>query len=124
MIQLTLPLESLYSANSPLAARLSAKSDLPILVLENLEHNIESIHCSASMMRISFTSPDLIETLKDEFAQVTDLILVTAHDGCNDVGERKPYLYAPVFPSATSCTVFFDNSLPWKLHPNSKRNQY
>jgi len=75
-----------------MGARLSVKSELPILVLENMERSIKSIHCSESMIKLSFTSPNFFEILEDVLAQVSDFILVTAHDGCNEAGERTPYL--------------------------------
>jgi len=64
----------------------------PILPLEDIEHHLERIECSQSNIDLHFVSRDSFSRAKYVYANLVGGHVVTSHWGCNEAGERVPYL--------------------------------
>ena len=79
-------------SNSQFAAKLGMQFKIPTLMLEDVEHHIESIGCYSSEIHLRFTSAELLERVHNEISRVDSFLLITSHQGCNDDGERNPHV--------------------------------
>ena len=78
----------------PLSASVIFQMKLPSLLLEDVEHMIEGIHCESDSMELSFGSSAQMEMFRDALATYKEFMIVTSHASCNDEHSRLPYLYA------------------------------
>lgn len=62
------------------------------VMLEDVEHHIESIGCYPSEIHLSFKSAKVLKRTHEEFTKVDSFLLVTSHEGCNEDGERTPHM--------------------------------
>ena len=65
---------------------------IPALMLEDVEHHIESIGCYSSEIRLYFKSVGVLKRTHSELTSVDSFLLVTSHEGCNEDGERNPHM--------------------------------
>ena len=65
---------------------------LPTLILEDVEHHIESVGCYSSEVHLRFTSAELLQRAHNELSSVDGFLLVTSHQGCNEDGERNAHV--------------------------------
>lgn len=73
--------------------RVRAKSDRPVLNLEEFEGHLESVECADSGSKITLTFPEgsgsrTVEKMAREYRDGT---VITSHEGCNADGERSAY---------------------------------
>lgn len=61
----------------------------PTLILEDVEHHIESIGCYSSEVHLHFKSAKVLKRTHKEFTSVDSFLLITSHEGCNEDGERS-----------------------------------
>ena len=61
-------------------------------MLEDIEHQIESIGCYSSEIHLSFKSLKAVKRTHEEFTSVESFLLVTSHEGCNEDGARNPHM--------------------------------
>ena len=81
-----------YGSTSQFAAKLGMQFKTPALMLEDVEHHIESIGCYSSEIHLHFKSAEVLERVHKEFTSVDSFLLVTSHEGCNEDGERNPHM--------------------------------
>lgn len=63
-----------------------------ILPLEDIEHHLEQIECSPSNIDLHFARRDTFSRAKDVYSDLVGGHVIASHLGCNDAGERVPYL--------------------------------
>ncbi len=81
-----------HAPTSQFAAKLGMSFKIPALMLEDVEHHIESIGCYSSEIHLYFTSVELLKRTHNEITSVDSFLLVTSHYGCNEDGERNPHV--------------------------------
>ncbi len=64
----------------------------PAVMLEDVEHQIESIGCYSSEIHLYFKSAKVLKRTHKELTSIDSFLLVTSHEGCNEDGERNPHL--------------------------------
>ncbi len=77
--------------NTVFAANVLVKSERPILVLEDLESDLESISCSASSIDFTVASAGRMAEVSRQLRHVSDFIAVTSHFSCNEPDQRAPH---------------------------------
>ena len=68
-------------------AQVSLQSKLPTLLLEGIEHLLESVDCNGRNMRVAFLSA-AYDQAKGVIEEHGEFLVVTSHYGCNDEGSR------------------------------------
>ena len=81
-----------HGSASQFAAKLGMNFKAPALMLEEIEHHVESIGCYSSEIHLYFRSIEPLQRAHNEFASVDSFLLVTSHQGCNEDGERSPHV--------------------------------
>ena len=81
-----------HGSTSQFAAKVGMNFKIPALMLEDVEHHIESVACYSSEIHLHFRSAELLGRAHNEFARVNSFLLVTSHRGCNEDGERNPHV--------------------------------
>lgn len=71
---------------------MKVKSKYPTLALEDIEPHVDDIQCSQSTLTLSFGTGQNLEEAKDAWSGVSQFLIITSHIGCNEDGERTPYL--------------------------------
>ncbi len=64
----------------------------PALLLEDIEHHTGMIDCFDSRIYLYFSSVQAFEHAHEEFNSVSNFLIITSHEGCNEDGERDPHL--------------------------------
>ena len=64
----------------------------PAIVLEEIEEDIEQIQCSKSAITVQFKDQLSLEYGREAWVDLSEFLLVSSHAGCNEDGERAPYL--------------------------------
>ena len=77
---------------SPLSASVNFQMKLPSLLLEDVEHMIDEVHCEADSIELSFSSSVNMATLRDALGLYREFMLITSHASCNEEHSRLPYL--------------------------------
>lgn len=81
-----------HGSTSQFAAKLGMQFKIPALMLEDVEHHIESIGCYSSEIHLYIKSAEVLKRTHNEFTGVDHFLLVTSHEGCNEDGERNPHM--------------------------------
>lgn len=81
-----------HGSTSQFAAQLGMQFKIPALLLEDVEHHIESIGCYPSKIHLYFKSARVLKRTYKEFTSVDSFFLITSHEGCNEDGERNPHM--------------------------------
>ena len=81
-----------HGSASQFAAKLGMQFKIPALMLEDVEHHIESIGCYSSKIHLHFRSSELLQQAHNEFLSIDSFLLITSHQDCNEDGERNPYM--------------------------------
>lgn len=81
-----------HGSNTQFGARLGLQFKIPALMLEDIEHHIESITCYSTEIHLRFSSAELLKRTHNEIASVDSFLLITSHQGCNEDGERNPHV--------------------------------
>ena len=81
-----------HGSSSQFAAKLGMQFKFPALMLEDIEHHIESVGCYSTEIHVYFSTVELLMRAHNEFASVDSFLLITSHQGCNEDGERSPHL--------------------------------
>lgn len=81
-----------HGSTSQFAAKLQMQFKIPALMLEDVEHHIQSIGCYSSEIHLSFKSKKVLKHTHKELTSVDSFLLVTSHEGCNEDGERNPHM--------------------------------
>ena len=71
-------------------ARISLSSDIPTILLEHVDHHFEEVSCQGNLLKLKATA-DFFEHASEVFSSVPELLLMTAHYGCNKDGGRRSY---------------------------------
>ena len=78
---------------SPLSASVNFRMKLPSLLLEDIEHMVDEVHCEADSIELSFSSSDHMNIVRNALSLHREFIVITSHATCNDEHSRLPYLY-------------------------------
>lgn len=81
-----------HGSTSQFAAKVGMNFKIPALMLEDVEHHIESVGCYSSEIHLHFRSAELLKRAHNEFARAKNFLVVTSHRGCNEDGERNPHV--------------------------------
>ena len=65
---------------------------MPAVVLEDIENHIEQVECYGSTLKLYFGSEQYLREAHEMFKNVGNFLVITSHDGCNEDGEREPYM--------------------------------
>lgn len=68
------------------------KYSLPTVNLEDIELHIADITCSNSNIAVEFRDYQTLEIAKKSWDVAPEFFVITSHAGCNNDGERAPYL--------------------------------
>lgn len=69
---------------------MSLSSERPTLVLEEIEHLIDEVHCESGTVQLKFISGHF-ERARATLESYSTFLIVTSHYGCNEEGSRAPY---------------------------------
>lgn len=83
---------NIRTSRSSFVAQVGMNFKMATLLLEEIEHHTTRIACINSMVRLYFDSAEALQYAYEEFARADKFLLITSHLGCNDDGERVPYL--------------------------------
>ncbi|KAL9130521.1 MAG: hypothetical protein Q9175_007004, partial [Cornicularia normoerica] len=109
-----------HRSTSQFAASLGMQFKTPALMLEDVEHHIESIGCYSSEIHLSFQSRKELERIHKEFTSVDSFLLVTSHEGCNEDGERNPHMVSEAALDLEKLVIILSiTRVPWKSTFNS-----
>ncbi|KAL9066955.1 MAG: hypothetical protein Q9161_007199 [Pseudevernia consocians] len=104
-----------HGSTSQLAAKLGMQFKIPALMLEDVEHHIESIGCYSSEIRLYFKSVGVLKRTHSELTSVDSFLLVTSHEGCNEDGERKPHMVSETTLDLDNHSIILSiTRVPWK----------
>jgi hypothetical protein len=96
-------------------AKTETKYKLPALILEDIEEDVEGIRCSESTITIRFSESWNLDAVRSSWDNIVPFIIVTSHIGCNEDGERKPYLVSGIHYDVSKSTVVFSvQPLEWQ----------
>lgn len=90
-LSLTPEADSAGRHSTPMGGRVSVQADSPILLLEEVEQDLDEVHCQESTISLSFNSLQAFTLARSVIQQFPKFLVVTAHEGCNEDGERAPY---------------------------------
>lgn len=79
-------------SDAQFGAKLGMQFKTPTLLLEDIEHHVETIACSKDGIHLHFLSEESLAHAHEEFRNVNAFFLISSHEGCNADGERDPYL--------------------------------
>lgn len=82
-------------------AKVSMQLMMPGISLENIEHHLAAVTCSASSIRLRFLNREILQQASSVWRRDPTLLFVTSHSECNPSGARLPYVY--VTPSSNAC---------------------
>ena len=81
-----------HGSSSQFAAKLGMNFKIPALMLEDVEHHVQSVGCYPSEIHLFFKSAEVLKRTHTEVTSVDRFLLVTSHNGCNEDGERNPHV--------------------------------
>lgn len=55
------------------------------------------IQCSPSTITVGFSDKKTMDGAQESWTELEEFFIITSHPGCNEDGERAPYLYVPQF---------------------------
>ncbi|KAI9697209.1 MAG: hypothetical protein M1836_004773 [Candelina mexicana] len=115
MIMSTTILTESLSTSSPFAAQMKVKSKYPTLALEDIEPHVDGIQCSKSTVTLSFGTDQRLEEAKAAWSGTSDFLVITSHAGCNEDGERMPYVVSQInFVEASSTAELSVMPIAWQ----------
>ena len=68
-------------------------SSTPTIVLEEIDHQLNEIHCENDLMFLE-TQSLIFSEARQTFEMYPEILVITSHETCNDRGSRVAYLYA------------------------------
>jgi len=83
---------SLLRGASARFAKTSMRFKLPALALEVIETHLENIECADSVIVLDFMDELALKQAKREWDKLPKFIVISSHPGCNEDGERVPYV--------------------------------
>jgi hypothetical protein len=96
-------------------AKTETRYKLPALVLEDIEEDVEAIRCSESTIAIQFSEAWNLDAVRSSWDNLGAFIIVASHIGCNEDGERQPYLVSCIHYNLSKSTVDFSvQPLEWQ----------
>ncbi|KAF2202214.1 hypothetical protein GQ43DRAFT_5691 [Delitschia confertaspora ATCC 74209] len=83
--------ENGFQSNSIFASQVRVKSEAPILSLEDIEHHLSDVQCSAETMKLSFVSGVSKRDAHHACKHEKGGYIITSHSTCNAEGERSVF---------------------------------
>lgn len=62
------------------------------MVVEDIEHDLEHVHCSGSHIELRFKEAQGCKAAVKVLGELTEFTIITSHESCNLDGERRPHL--------------------------------
>ncbi|KAL8683512.1 MAG: hypothetical protein Q9186_000552 [Xanthomendoza sp. 1 TL-2023] len=84
--------DTLGKDENRLAAQVHLTTKLPTLTLEDIDHHLTDVTCAGSSMTLRFATTSARDAAMKDFGRERNFYIVTAHDTCNNGGERNVYL--------------------------------
>jgi hypothetical protein len=84
--------EDYNSRGSAFFAQVNVESPTAFLLLEQVEHHLECVVCTPSMIELQFATISSYVAGKEVIQDLTGSYIITSHSGCNDMGARVPFL--------------------------------
>jgi hypothetical protein len=96
-------------------AKTDTKYKLPALVLEDIEEDVADIRCSDSTITVEFSESHSLKAVRPSWDNLGPFLIISSHIGCNEDGERKPYLVSGIHYDTSKSTVNFSvKTLEWR----------
>ena len=86
----SLPADIGVGQKESMSARVSLSSKTPTLILENADHLLEEMSCQEDSITLKVL-PEVFEDAWKTFTSAAEILIVTAHSGCNNNGNRGLY---------------------------------
>ncbi|MCJ1313681.1 hypothetical protein MMC25_007360 [Agyrium rufum] len=83
--------EDASKAADSLSAMFEMSSTHPVLLLEEIEHMLDEVHCEAETLELVYTDPSYLNNTLLVLPIETNFIVITSHWSCNDEHDRAPY---------------------------------
>ncbi|TVY19051.1 hypothetical protein LARI1_G002024 [Lachnellula arida] len=88
---------------------------LPALNLEDIEMSLEDIQCFDSTIKVEFAEVQMFNAARDSWNSISEFLIIASHFGCNEDGERSPYLVSDVHYDHEALTAAFAvRRIQWK----------
>lgn len=99
--------DSINNGESSRFAKTATTYKLPTLALEDFEMDVDEIQCDESMITVQFSSVHTLQESRTGWDSLEEFFIISSHPGCNDDGERLPYLVSKTTYSSNEYTVEF-----------------
>ena len=76
----------------PFAAHVALSSWRPSLVLEEVDHLLDEVHCEENTFQMT-VQQNFFDDICNALRSSPEILLVTSHESCNERGDRKPYMF-------------------------------
>ena len=83
--------ENTYGGESVFASRVQIESDVPILVLEDIEHHLNGVECTDSAIKLSFENKSGAEAVRHACHHENGSYAITSHITCNSEESRSVF---------------------------------
>ena len=83
--------ENTYGGESVFASRVQIESDVPILVLEDIEHHLDGVECTDSVIKLSFENKSGAEAVRHACHHENGSYVITSHITCNSEESRSVF---------------------------------
>lgn len=83
--------ENDHLTGSVFASSVRVDSEIPVLVLEDIEQHLSDIQCTDSSIKLSFSSESAALDARHACHHEKGAYVITSHKGCNTEGERNVY---------------------------------
>ncbi|KAG4429587.1 hypothetical protein IFR05_014936 [Cadophora sp. M221] len=105
---------SLLNARPSRFAKTSMHLKTPAITLEDIESYLTGVTCSGTSMALIFIDNEALQYAKTQWEEYTNILFITAHEGCNPAGSRTPYLASLASEDRDTNTLEFSSqSVPW-----------
>lgn len=107
--------ENTYGGESVFASRVQIESDVPILVLEDIEHHLNGVECTDSAIKLSFENKSGAEAVRHACHHENGSYAITSHITCNSEESRSVFKIDGITLSDDGSSLVMQASrTPWK----------
>lgn len=107
--------ENTYGGESVFASRIQIESDVPILVLEDIEHHLNGVECTDSAIKLSFENKSGAEAVRHACHHENGSYAITSHITCNSEESRSVFKIDGITLSDDGVSLVMQASrTPWK----------
>lgn len=107
--------ENVYGGKQVFASRVQVESDVPILVLEDIENHINGVECTDSTIKLSFETKSKAEAIRHACHHENGSYAITSHFTCNSEESRSVFKIDGITISDDGSSLVMQASrTPWK----------